>query len=209
MDFEKILRLIEAVSASELTGFSLEENGMRLSLEKRPGAAETIPETVSVLRTVPVLQAPSPVAPAGAAAGTPVMQMTGTAPVMQGVGFPAEGTSTLAAVPGATAASSASGVADMAPVEGALASGKGNSSEEEIVKAPLVGTFYAAPSEDAEPFVKAGDTVKKGQVLGIIEAMKLMNEIESEYDGVMEAVLISNEQVVEYGQPLFRIRRKG
>ncbi|QNM04525.1 acetyl-CoA carboxylase biotin carboxyl carrier protein [Qiania dongpingensis] len=77
---------------------------------------------------------------------------------------------------------------------------------DQIVKSPLVGIFYAAPSEEAEPFVKAGDTVKKGQVLGIIEAMKLMNEIECDYDGVVEAVLIENEQVVEYGQPLFRIR---
>ena len=56
------------------------------------------------------------------------------------------------------------------------------------------------------PFVKVGDTVKKGQVLGIVEAMKLMNEIESEYDGVVEAILVKNEEVVEYGQPLFRIR---
>ena len=69
-----------------------------------------------------------------------------------------------------------------------------------------MGPFYAAPSEEAEPFVKVGDTVKKGQILGIIEAMKLMNEIESEYDGVIEAVMIENEQVVEYGQPLFRVR---
>ena len=76
----------------------------------------------------------------------------------------------------------------------------------QVVKAPLVGTFYSASSPDAEPFVKEGDTVKKGQVLGIIEAMKLMNEIESEYDGVVEAVLVGNEEVVEYGQPLFRIR---
>lgn len=75
-----------------------------------------------------------------------------------------------------------------------------------VVTSPLVGTFYIASSPDAEPFVKEGDTVKKGQVLGIIEAMKLMNEIESEYDGVVEAVLVNNEEVVEYGQPLFRIR---
>lgn len=74
------------------------------------------------------------------------------------------------------------------------------------VSSPLVGTFYASPSLDAEPFVKTGDRVKKGQVLGIIEAMKLMNEIESEYDGVVEAVLVNNEEVVEYGQPLFRIK---
>ena len=74
------------------------------------------------------------------------------------------------------------------------------------VSSPLVGTFYASPSPDAEPFAKTGDRVKKGQVLGIIEAMKLMNEIESEYDGVVEAVLVNNEEVVEYGQPLFRIK---
>ena len=71
---------------------------------------------------------------------------------------------------------------------------------------PLVGTFYSSPSPEAESFVKVGDRVKKGQVLGIIEAMKLMNEIESDYDGVVEAVLVKNEDVVEYGQPLFRIR---
>ena len=74
------------------------------------------------------------------------------------------------------------------------------------VSSPLVGTFYASPSPDAEPFVKTGDRVKKGQVLGIIEAMKLMNEIESEYDGVIEAILVNDEEVVEYGQPLFRIK---
>ena len=77
---------------------------------------------------------------------------------------------------------------------------------DKVVTSPLVGTFYSASSPDAEPFVKEGDTVKKGQVLGIIEAMKLMNEIESEYDGMVEAVLVGNEEVVEYGQPLFRIR---
>lgn len=74
------------------------------------------------------------------------------------------------------------------------------------VKAPLVGTFYNAASPESEPFVSVGDTVKKGQVLGIIEAMKLMNEIESEYDGVVEAILVENQQMVEYGQPLFLIK---
>ena len=77
---------------------------------------------------------------------------------------------------------------------------------DKVVTSPLVGTFYSSASPEAEAFVKEGDTVKKGQVLGIIEAMKLMNEIESEYDGVVEAVLVNNEDVVEYGQPLFRIR---
>ena len=72
-----------------------------------------------------------------------------------------------------------------------------------VVKSPLVGTFYNAPSPGAKVFVQEGDTVKKGQVLGIIEAMKLMNEIEAEEDGVIEKILVSNETMVEYGQPLF------
>ncbi len=76
---------------------------------------------------------------------------------------------------------------------------------DKIVVSPLVGTFYSSSSPEAESFVKVGDTVKKGQVLGIVEAMKLMNEIESEYDGVVEEVMVGNEEVVEYGQPLFRI----
>ena len=78
--------------------------------------------------------------------------------------------------------------------------------EGNVVKSPLVGTFYNAPSPEAEAFVKPGDTVKKGQVLGIVEAMKLMNEIESEFDGVVKQVLVENELVVEYGQPLFVIQ---
>ena len=77
--------------------------------------------------------------------------------------------------------------------------------EGNVVKSPLVGTFYSASSPDSAPFVKVGDTVKKGQVLGIVEAMKLMNEIESEFDGVVKEIQIENEQVVEYGQPLFVI----
>lgn len=87
-----------------------------------------------------------------------------------------------------------------------ISGGNVESGSDKVVSSPLVGTFYCAPAPDAEPFVKVGDHVKKGQVLGIIEAMKLMNEIESECDGIVEAVLISNEEVVEYGQPLFRIR---
>ena len=74
-----------------------------------------------------------------------------------------------------------------------------------IVKSPLVGTFYAAPAEDADPFVSGGDQVKKGQTLAIVEAMKLMNEIESDFDGKVAEIYVENGQAVEYGQPLFRI----
>lgn len=74
-----------------------------------------------------------------------------------------------------------------------------------VVKSPLVGTFYAAPAEDADPFVKVGDSVKEGQVLAIVEAMKLMNEIESDFTGIITEILVENGQAVEYGQPLFVI----
>ena len=75
------------------------------------------------------------------------------------------------------------------------------------VKSPVVGVFYAAPAEKAESFVKTGDAVNKGQTLCIIEAMKLMNEIVAEEDGVISEVCVTNGQVVEYGTELFRIRR--
>lgn len=74
-----------------------------------------------------------------------------------------------------------------------------------VVKSPLVGTFYAASAPGAEPFVKVGDTVKKGQVLGIVEAMKLMNEIESEYDGIVKSILVEDGNLVEYNQEMFII----
>jgi acetyl-CoA carboxylase biotin carboxyl carrier protein len=75
-----------------------------------------------------------------------------------------------------------------------------------IVKSPIVGTFYAAPSPDAEPFVKLGDKVSTGKVLCIVEAMKLMNEIESDGSGEIVKVFIESGQPVEYGQPLFAIK---
>ncbi len=76
------------------------------------------------------------------------------------------------------------------------------------VKSPIVGTFYEAPSPGAPPFVKPGDHVATGQVLCIVEAMKLMNEIESDVAGEVVKVLVANGQPVEYGQPLFAIRPK-
>ena len=130
-----------------------------------------------------------------------------TAPAVQPSGFGTEalmaaGAAALQAVPAAGLAAG-SGAALTGADAKALSEGIAS---DKVVTSPLVGTFYNSPSPDAEPFAKVGDSVKKGQVLGIIEAMKLMNEIESEYDGIVEAVLVGNEEVVEYGQPLFRIR---
>ncbi|MDR0326199.1 MAG: acetyl-CoA carboxylase biotin carboxyl carrier protein [Oscillospiraceae bacterium] len=76
----------------------------------------------------------------------------------------------------------------------------------EVVKAPLVGVFYTAPSPDAAPFVSIGQRVKKGDVLCIIEAMKLMNEIESAHDGIVEQFLVENGAMVEFGQTLLTIK---
>ncbi|MCI4624793.1 MAG: acetyl-CoA carboxylase biotin carboxyl carrier protein [Candidatus Magnetoovum sp. WYHC-5] len=74
-----------------------------------------------------------------------------------------------------------------------------------VVRAPIVGTFYRSPTPDSAPFVEVGSKVKKGQILCIIEAMKLMNEIESEVDGVIKKIFVENGHPVEYGEPMFLI----
>lgn len=144
MELENLLKLIETVSASELTGFRYEENGVKIDMSKKK-------EKLQVVQSEPEL----------IFAGKTVSSMDETV--------------------------------------------KEENTEGEVVTSPLVGTYYEAPAEDAEAFVKVGDRVKKGQTLAIIEAMKLMNEIGSEYDGVIKEIMVKNGQPVEYGQPLFRI----
>lgn len=163
MEINQIITLIQTVSDSNLTGFSLEEGNMKLTLEKWQGdmRKELVNDGEKTVLSEPDARG------------------------MQTVVRTAE-TAEVQPVPAAEA------------VKETLLKG-------EALKSPLVGTFYSASSPEAEPFVKPGDTVKKGQVLGIIEAMKLMNEIEAEKDGIVEAVLVENEQMVEYGQPLFSI----
>ncbi len=98
-----------------------------------------------------------------------------------------------------------------APVSGpSTASAAAEDTDEglHIVKSPIVGTFYEAPSPGAPPFIKVGDTVAQAQVLCIVEAMKLMNEIESDVAGEVVKILVKNNQPVEYGQPLFAIRAR-
>ncbi len=85
---------------------------------------------------------------------------------------------------------------------------EGDVEEESLfITSPIVGTFYSAAAPDVPAFVRVGDRVKEGQTVCILEAMKLMNEIQCEYDCEIEAVLVSNEQKVEYGQPLFRVKK--
>ncbi len=151
MEFDNLVKLIQAVSESELTRFSYEENGVSISMKK--DKKQKLVTINNVAET--------------AGSGLPVLTAVET---------PAAGNA-----------------------------GGGGQAEGNVVKSPLVGTFYSAPDPEAEPFVKVGDPVSKGQVLGIVEAMKLMNEIESDYDGIVRQILVSNEDVIEYGQPLFVI----
>ena len=104
----------------------------------------------------------------------------------------------LAAAPPPQAAAAA---APKAESEARAAAGAGG----QLIESPMVGTFYAASSPEAPPFVEVGDRVKKGQVVCIIEAMKLMNEIECEHEGVVAERFVENAEGVEFGQPLFRI----
>lgn len=151
MEFENLVQLMETFSASSLTEFKYEENGVKLDLKKKQ---EQAPQSFPDARQPRIQEAADCKVASGDAVG--------------------------------------------------IADGKGEKSGH-YIESPLVGVFYTAPSEDAKNFVSVGDTVKKGQVLAIVEAMKLMNEIESEYDGVVAEVLAENAQTVEYGQPLFRI----
>ena len=157
MEFENLVKLIETVSASGLTGFQYEEKGMKIKLSKDvSGGAQVVSATDAKEQSIQ-------------SAAVLKTQETQSISVTE-----TEGIST--------------------------------QPEGKLIRSPLVGTFYAAPAEDADAFVAVGDMVKKGQTLAIVEAMKLMNEIESEFDGVIEEVLVENGQPVEYGQPLFRLK---
>ena len=113
------------------------------------------------------------------------------------LGAAAPGLASIApAVPAAAASSAAAPTSAAEPAPG---------QEGHTVKSPMVGTFYRAPSPEAKPFVAAGDSVKEGQTICVIEAMKLMNEIECDASGVVKAILVENGQPVEYGQALFII----
>lgn len=149
MEIENLLKLIDTVSRSELTGFRYEENGVKLNLSKKKEKIQTVQSVFE-----------------------PIMAEK------------------------KVAVSESDKVEETTDIEG------------EIISSPLVGTYYEAPAEGADPFVKVGDIVKKGQTLAIIEAMKLMNEIESECDGVIKEIMVSNGQPVEFGQPLFRIEQE-
>ncbi|MDK8476071.1 MULTISPECIES: acetyl-CoA carboxylase biotin carboxyl carrier protein [unclassified Corynebacterium] len=149
---------------------------------------------LAMSRTPGGLNRPAPVpeaAPAAAPAATPAQE---AAP---------------ASAPAAEPESKPASAQEEAPKEEPQASGSGEpSAEGETVKAPMVGTFYAAPKPGADPFVKVGDEVEVGQVLCIVEVMKLMNNIESKVAGTVKEILVDNEDAVEHGQPIMVIQPK-
>ncbi len=111
-----------------------------------------------------------------------------------------------AVTPATLAPAAASVVEPSAPVGAAAPSSAGSEDGLEAIASPMVGTFYRAANPNADPFVDVGDMVKPGQVIGIVEAMKLMNEIEADRSGEIVEIPVANGQPVEYGETIFRVR---
>ncbi|MEL6614086.1 MAG: acetyl-CoA carboxylase biotin carboxyl carrier protein [Bacteroidota bacterium] len=177
MDLDKIERLLDIVAKSGLAEVAVEEHDFQLTVRAT---------------------APAPEA-SGASAQAPMVI------AMPGYGAPAAAPA--APAPAAPAAAPPPAAAPAAPAAAPEADAEpGSGAGESLVSAPIVGTFYAAPSPDADPFVKVGDRVEKGQTLCIIEAMKLMNEIEAEEAGIVKQILVQNAEPVEFDQPLFVIQ---
>ena len=193
MEFNQILVLIDHVSASELTAFTYETADLTLSMEHgKPQIIQgVIGETVENI-------------PAVGMTGGKVRRAVNTAPVAGKDPVVLASTDEMAVTVTGKTVAEAQGVKGTEQSENVPQSGEDQTGS--LVTSPLVGTFYAAPSQDLPPYVQVGDKVKKGQVLAIVEAMKLMNEIESDFDGEIAEIYVENGQPVEYGQKLFRIR---
>lgn len=173
MELENIMKLIDAVSSSSLTSFTLDDGETKLILESKPEDGKT----VEYIQQMPQM------APMQMAMGQMMPQMT-TMSSMQATNNSTHITDNFNTKAETTVTPHITG---------------------NVVKSPLVGVFYSASSPESDDFVKIGDAVKKGQTLGIVEAMKLMNEIECEYDGVVTDILVKNNDVIEFGQPMFVI----
>lgn len=182
LSFEQIKALIELVATNGLRGVEIERAGFRCKIEG-PRAEDASQ-------------------PPGSLPGYPSYQGSGGALVL-----PTTTAAPAAAVPATPVPAGAVPTAAGAPAAEAAADTDGQPGAGIYVQtSPIVGTFYQAASPDAAPFVKVGDKVHRGQTLCIIEAMKLMNDVESEVDGEIVEILVKNAQPVEYEEPLFHIR---
>ena len=139
-------------------------------------------------------------APAAAATGQPVASAAAPAPGA------APATATAPALAAEATAPAASGPPGRPPAAAPERAAAELPADAHVLSSPIVGTYYAAPNPDAKPYARIGDRVEKGQVLCIVEAMKLMNEIESDVDGVVLEIYPTNGQPVEYGEPLFALQ---
>ena len=189
LTFEQIKELIELVSSHRLTGVELERSGFHLKIEGQPTielGASAMPQVSAAPAAGARASATPPPGPAAEPSAVP--GPAAAAPAARAAAEPGAATPP----PGPEAPPPATEVAPPADAH--------------VVNSPIVGTFYAAPNPDAKPYARVGDRVEQGQVLCIVEAMKLMNEIESDVDGVVLEIYPQNAQPVEYGEPLFAIR---
>lgn len=196
MDYKTIVNLMKEMSHTELTKLEIEEEGFRICIEKgkkEEGEQANIPQLTWNQNTMPAM-------PQYIQGMYAPGQMLPPTPVIPGT----VQNTTVNVADGANS-TVASGSVAQAEVKSNLDPSGEDQNHKKLVS-PMVGTFYSQPSPDKPPFVKIGDRVKKGQTICIIEAMKLMNEIESEYDGEIVKVLTKNEDMVEFGQPLFLIK---
>ncbi|HET6569675.1 MAG TPA: acetyl-CoA carboxylase biotin carboxyl carrier protein [Rhodothermales bacterium] len=190
MDLAQLRELLRIVAESDVAEVEVEQEGVKIVVRKN------VP-TLTVQPAAPPFPGfgmgyyPSPYAPAQSVPSAPPSATAAPAPD-GGAAMPSDATAIAANTAPASEAQA---------TEAALAAG------ETVVKAPIVGTFYRSPSPDTESFVNVGDRVNTGDVLCIIEAMKLMNEIESEISGIVRQVLVENAQPVEFDQPLFVIEK--
>lgn len=177
MDYKAIINLMKEMNRTELTKLEIEEEGFKICMEK-------VAEVVTVAQS----QDPSftPGFSAQPAGMMPMQSYLPPQPVQNGP------------------------FNQMLEQEVKTSVGEAVQQSEKTnykkIVSPMVGTYYASPSPDKPVFAKVGDKVKKGQTVCIIEAMKLMNEIESEVDGEIVKILVNNEEMVEFGQPLFLVK---
>lgn len=182
-NFNELKSLLDWVNQSgDIEELSIKYGDIELALSKTPGGLSHLKAAPA-----PAAPAPAPAAPAAPAPAPEAPQAAAPAPA------PAEAPAQEAAAPA------------QEPKADTAAAGSGNGVE---VKSPMVGTFYASPKPGADPFVKVGDTVEVGQVLGIVEVMKLMNNIEAKTAGTVTEILAENEDAVEHGQTLMIIEPK-
>ena len=188
VNLREVKELIRVLDESDVAELTVESDGVRICIRKASALAAAASAAAQALPGAPGAAAtPGPLSPQPAVAVTPPL--------------PAEAAAAAAAV------AAPQGASTPAAAAGPAAPGPRDDERTAVVRAPMVGTFYRAPAPDAPPYVEVGQVVEPGQTLCIIEAMKLMNEIEAEVRGRVTAILVENGQPVEYGQPLMTLER--